>query len=89
MFFSLRETYQSNYFILYLVFISVSLLLGDAEIIKKSCQKAFESLDSKTDEEEETFESISCPMAISSLDLVRKVLVSQNVYSDKTAEKID
>ena len=51
--------------------------------------KTIESLDSDADEENETFECISLAMTISSLDVKRKFSVSQNVYTDKTTEKID
>ena len=44
--------------------IFVSSLLGDAEIIKEVWQKSTERSDSDTDEENETFKSISPTVAI-------------------------
>ena len=67
----------------------LSPLLDDAEIIKEVCQKTFEISDSDTNENNETFEIISPAMEISLLYTVRKFLVLQNVYVNKTVEKID
>ena len=77
---------QFNYFISYSKINFARLLSDNTEIIKEVYQKIIESSDSDANEENETFESISPTMAISSLD-IRKFLVSQNAYTNKTEKK--
>ena len=67
---------QSNYFIAYSVIIFANLLLKEVE--EEVCQKTIESSEFSIDDENETFERI-----------VGKLLVFQNVYTDKSAEKVD